>query len=299
MQWFVGRELYIAYTLSRRFWWQSNILWPEMLPAPTTVVLSSEDHIVPSVSVRRFLESWEKRRRREEAGFAAAAAAAAAEAQDGDEYEYDDDNGDDDNDEDRGKPMHMRQVSNFDFSGNPLFLEAMRGKLMSITGRWKGGTLNERQRSIFKRLFRTYSSLGGDALTYGEFAELIVRSYPADKRLARDELQTLIQKLDSGFSGNISFTKFSDFLSGPVISGAEAKRHQRTASELDLALRRLGRGSCAQAPPQARRKDRRLRHAVKVEWLDGLGHAGFLLHPREQARVVDVIVQPHDYGEEK
>ena len=45
MQWFVGRELYIAYTLSRRFFWQDNILWPEQLQCPTTVVLSSDDHI--------------------------------------------------------------------------------------------------------------------------------------------------------------------------------------------------------------------------------------------------------------
>ena len=65
MQWFVGRELYIAYTLSRRFYWQANILWPEDLQCPTTVVLSSEDHIVPSHSVRMHLTSWEARRRRQ------------------------------------------------------------------------------------------------------------------------------------------------------------------------------------------------------------------------------------------
>lgn len=64
LQWFVGRELYIAYTLTRRFQWQQNILRPEAVAdIPTTVVLSSEDHIVPSHSVRRFLVSWERRRR--------------------------------------------------------------------------------------------------------------------------------------------------------------------------------------------------------------------------------------------
>lgn len=64
MQWFVGRELFIAFTLSRRFWWQSNILFPDQLRAKTTVVLSSDDHIVPSHSVRRFLTSWDRARRR-------------------------------------------------------------------------------------------------------------------------------------------------------------------------------------------------------------------------------------------
>ena len=63
MQWVVGRELYIAYSLTRRFQWQQNILWPEHIAdIPTTVILSSEDHIVPSHSVRRFLVSWERRR---------------------------------------------------------------------------------------------------------------------------------------------------------------------------------------------------------------------------------------------
>jgi pimeloyl-ACP methyl ester carboxylesterase len=63
MQWFVGRELYIAHTLSRRFWWHDNILWPEQLLCPTTVVLSSEDYIVPADAVRKHLSSWEARRK--------------------------------------------------------------------------------------------------------------------------------------------------------------------------------------------------------------------------------------------
>jgi len=61
MQWFVGQELYIAHTLSRNFHWQDNIVWPEALSCPTTVVLSSEDHIVPSHTINRYLRSWNKR----------------------------------------------------------------------------------------------------------------------------------------------------------------------------------------------------------------------------------------------
>lgn len=58
MQWFVGRELYIAYTLSRRFFWQDNILWPDQLQCPCTVVLSANDQIVPAYAVYRYLTSW-------------------------------------------------------------------------------------------------------------------------------------------------------------------------------------------------------------------------------------------------
>lgn len=67
MHWFVARELYIAHTLSRRFWWHDNILFPEQLPCPTAVVLSGADFIVPSHAVRQHLSSFESRRRRQEA----------------------------------------------------------------------------------------------------------------------------------------------------------------------------------------------------------------------------------------
>jgi hypothetical protein len=61
MSYFVGQELFISYTLSRHFNWQANILWPEQISqVPTTVVLSSNDHIVPSRAVQRHLTSWKK-----------------------------------------------------------------------------------------------------------------------------------------------------------------------------------------------------------------------------------------------
>ena len=61
MSYFVGQELFISYTLSRHFNWQANILWPEQISqVPSTVVLSSNDHIVPSRAVQRHLTSWKK-----------------------------------------------------------------------------------------------------------------------------------------------------------------------------------------------------------------------------------------------
>ena len=61
MSYFVGQELFIAYTLSRRFQWQANILWPEQIAhVPSTVCLSSLDHIVPSSAVKRHLMSWKQ-----------------------------------------------------------------------------------------------------------------------------------------------------------------------------------------------------------------------------------------------
>ena len=38
MQWFVGKELYIAHSLTRTFNWHTNILWPEDFSCPATVV---------------------------------------------------------------------------------------------------------------------------------------------------------------------------------------------------------------------------------------------------------------------
>ena len=46
--------------------WHENILWPEDLDGiPTTVVLSGQDQIVPSYSVRRFLEAAQADRDRD------------------------------------------------------------------------------------------------------------------------------------------------------------------------------------------------------------------------------------------
>ena len=83
-------------------------------------------------------------------------------------------------------------------NSDPAFLENVRGKLMTIS------PMNLVSEAVheFKALFKTYSSIGSGTLTYGEFAELLVRSFPVDARLTREELQSLIQKLDSGFSGS-------------------------------------------------------------------------------------------------
>lgn len=58
---FVARELYIAHSLSRNFFWFQNLLWPEELSMPALVVLSGTDSIVPAHSVRRYLTAYKHR----------------------------------------------------------------------------------------------------------------------------------------------------------------------------------------------------------------------------------------------
>merc|ERR1712048_1173193 len=60
LYYFVSKELYIAHSLARNFFWHQCILWPEQLPAgvPTLVVLSGNDSIVPTHSVRRYLAAY-------------------------------------------------------------------------------------------------------------------------------------------------------------------------------------------------------------------------------------------------
>mmetsp|Transcript_21648 Transcript_21648/g.50605 ORF Transcript_21648/g.50605 Transcript_21648/m.50605 type:complete len:645 (-) Transcript_21648:112-2046(-) len=58
---FVARELYIAHSLSRNFFWNQNLLWPEDLKCPAIVVLSGQDSIVPAYSVRRYLAAFKRK----------------------------------------------------------------------------------------------------------------------------------------------------------------------------------------------------------------------------------------------
>lgn len=58
---FVGRELFIANSLSRNFFWFNNLLWPEDLSMPAIVALSGKDAIVPAHSVRRYLSVYKQR----------------------------------------------------------------------------------------------------------------------------------------------------------------------------------------------------------------------------------------------
>jgi pimeloyl-ACP methyl ester carboxylesterase len=53
-----AREIGIAETLCRHFWWYEILLLAEDLPRNTTVVLSGKDHIVPSGKIRRYLTRW-------------------------------------------------------------------------------------------------------------------------------------------------------------------------------------------------------------------------------------------------
>ena len=57
LEYFVFRELSLAATLARNFFWFRNILWAEDLPGNkrSVGILSSNDAIVPSASVRNYL----------------------------------------------------------------------------------------------------------------------------------------------------------------------------------------------------------------------------------------------------
>eukprot|EP00931_Biecheleriopsis_adriatica_P041820 TRINITY_DN23858_c0_g1_i1.p1 TRINITY_DN23858_c0_g1~~TRINITY_DN23858_c0_g1_i1.p1 ORF type:complete len:687 (-),score=135.67 TRINITY_DN23858_c0_g1_i1:30-1940(-) len=61
INYFLAKELYIAHSLSRNFFWHQNQLWPEELPGPSLVVLCGRDSIVPTHSVRRYLISYKQR----------------------------------------------------------------------------------------------------------------------------------------------------------------------------------------------------------------------------------------------
>jgi len=61
INYFLAKELYIAHSLSRNFFWHQNQLWPEELPGQTLVVLCGLDSIVPTHSVRRYLTSYKQR----------------------------------------------------------------------------------------------------------------------------------------------------------------------------------------------------------------------------------------------
>ena len=64
MNFFVAKELHIAHTLGRNFFWNQNLLHPGCLSEagiPTLVLLSGQDSIVPAHSVRRFLIAHAKK----------------------------------------------------------------------------------------------------------------------------------------------------------------------------------------------------------------------------------------------
>mmetsp|Transcript_132606 Transcript_132606/g.296538 ORF Transcript_132606/g.296538 Transcript_132606/m.296538 type:complete len:715 (+) Transcript_132606:80-2224(+) len=61
INYFLAKELYIAHSLSRNFFWHQNVLWPDELHCPTLVVLSGRDSIVPAHSVRRYLTTYKQR----------------------------------------------------------------------------------------------------------------------------------------------------------------------------------------------------------------------------------------------
>jgi hypothetical protein len=55
-RWFAARDLVIAATFCRHFWWHTLMLWPWELPNPSVLVLSGKDSLVPSELVSKHLE---------------------------------------------------------------------------------------------------------------------------------------------------------------------------------------------------------------------------------------------------
>lgn len=61
LDYFVSKELYIAHSLSRSFIWHENILFvKDLIDIPSVVVLAGRDPIIPTHSVRCYLESAQK-----------------------------------------------------------------------------------------------------------------------------------------------------------------------------------------------------------------------------------------------
>ena len=56
-RWFAARDLIIAATFCRHFWWHTLMLWPWELPEPSVLVLSGQDALVPSELVWKQLET--------------------------------------------------------------------------------------------------------------------------------------------------------------------------------------------------------------------------------------------------
>eukprot|EP00898_Chlorokybus_atmophyticus_P003469 jgi/Chlat1/4122/Chrsp269S03961 len=53
---FCSRELHIAESLCRNFWWWGLQMWPEEMPEKVAVLLSGKDDIVPAALIRKHLE---------------------------------------------------------------------------------------------------------------------------------------------------------------------------------------------------------------------------------------------------
>jgi hypothetical protein len=56
-RWLAARDLTIAATFCRHFWWHTLMLWPWELPERTVLVLSTRDALVPSELVQKQLKA--------------------------------------------------------------------------------------------------------------------------------------------------------------------------------------------------------------------------------------------------
>jgi hypothetical protein len=55
------RELHVAHTLARNFWWFENVLWLDELPARAHVVVSGGDQITPAAAIAAHVRAEQRR----------------------------------------------------------------------------------------------------------------------------------------------------------------------------------------------------------------------------------------------
>jgi hypothetical protein len=70
----VARDLIIAETFCRHFWWHTLMLWPEELSTPTVLLLANGDDLVPCELVQRQIQAQLQRRLSQEDGISTQAA---------------------------------------------------------------------------------------------------------------------------------------------------------------------------------------------------------------------------------
>jgi hypothetical protein len=57
MLWLVSKDIHLAATFARKFYWTDLNLWPEDLPEGSSVVLSGADALVSAADIHKMLSS--------------------------------------------------------------------------------------------------------------------------------------------------------------------------------------------------------------------------------------------------
>ena len=103
---------------------------------------------------------------------------------------------------------------------NKYMFVGRRQKLLSISPMQLITEANQ----AYINLFRRHSSHGDKTLTYGEFADMLVKAFRrVEDRPTKEELPSLIHRLDRKYTGRITYQDFKVFLAGPALSGVDVK----------------------------------------------------------------------------